>query len=502
MTDMNTRPQPLIDIESLSKSFPGQVALNDVSMQILPGQIHALVGQNGSGKSTLIKILAGYHQPDPGSVVRLHGDTVDIGSLNPHERAHLHVMHQDLGLVRSLSIMENLALGRGYHTGALGHISWAKEAARVRTLLAEFNVQADPRTRVAALAPADQAIVALIRALQDWGDGEWGVLVLDEPTASLPKPEVDRLFAAVRRVAQRGGGVIFVSHRLDEVFDLADYVTVLRDGRVVGSQLLSELDQGKLIELIVGRAVDDLYTAPPEPKSEVAVHTENLAGENLIDLDLTVRRGEVVGIAGLVGSGRDEVASLLFGAKKPVRGEVRIDGKTVGGPRGAIIAGMALVPADRKGLGCIPEHTVRENVVLPRLGPFGRFWLRRGAERSEAAHWVSEVDVRPGDPERRIITLSGGNQQKAVLARWLRTSPSVLVLDEPTQGVDVGAKASIYELLAKSAEGGTAVIMCSSDAEELAHVCDRVLVLRGGKVATELSGGSLTSDRIVQEILS
>ena len=502
MTEPTSRQQPLIDIESLSKSFPGQVALNNVSMQILPGQIHALVGQNGSGKSTLIKILAGYHQPDPGAIVRLHGEAVDIGSLNPHERAHLHVMHQDLGLVGSLTIMENLALGRGYQTGFGGRIRWATEAARVRALLAEFDVHADPRTRVQALAPADRAIVALIRALQDWGDGEWGVLVLDEPTASLPKPEVDRLFAAVRRVAQRGGGVIFVSHRLDEVFDLADYVTVLRDGKVVGSQSLKELDQARLIELIVGRAVDDLYTAPPEPKADVAVQAEHLAGDNLIDLDLTVRRGEVVGIAGLVGSGRDELASLLFGAKRPVRGEVRIAGRTVGGPRSAIIAGMALVPADRKGLGCIPDHTVRENVVLPRLGPFGRYWLRRSAERSEAARWVTEVDVRPADPERRIITLSGGNQQKAVLARWLRTSPSVLVLDEPTQGVDVGAKASIYELLAKSAEDGTAVIMCSSDSEELAHVCDRVLVLRGGRVATELSGGSLTSDRIVQEILS
>ena len=206
MTEPTSRQQPLIDIESLSKSFPGQVALNSVSMQILPGQIHALVGQNGSGKSTLIKILAGYHQPDPGAIVRLHGEAVDIGSLNPHERAHLHVMHQDLGLVGSLTIMENLALGRGYQTGFGGRIRWATEAARVRALLAEFDVHADPRTRVQALAPADRAIVALIRALQDWGDGEWGVLVLDEPTASLPKPEVDRLFAAVRRVAQRGGG--------------------------------------------------------------------------------------------------------------------------------------------------------------------------------------------------------------------------------------------------------------------------------------------------------
>ena len=210
----------------------------------------------------------------------------------------------------------------------------------------------------------------------------------------------------------------------------------------------------------------------------------------------------VVGVAGLVGSGRDELASLLFGAKPIVRGEVRVNGERVTSPRNAITSGMGLVPADRKGDGCIPAHSVRENVMLPRLGPFGRWWLRRGGERREADEWVAKVELRPADPERAISTLSGGNQQKAVLARWMRTDPSVLVLDEPTQGVDVGAKASIYELLATAAAGGTAVVMCSSDAEELAHVCDRVLVLRGGRVATELSGASLTSDRIVQEILS
>jgi ribose transport system ATP-binding protein len=510
--DQPDRQAALIDIRSLSKSFPGQVALSDVSMQILPGQIHALVGQNGSGKSTLIKILAGYHQPDPGAEVVMRGESVDIGNLSAPQRAHLHVMHQDLGLVPTLSIMENLALGRGYETGFAGRINWGRERTRVKRLLAEFEVDADPRALVGSLPAAEQSIVALVRALQDWERDDVGergqgldlrsVLVLDEPTASLPRPEVERLFAAVRRVAQRGGGVVFVSHRLDEVFELADYVTVLRDGKVVGSQPLAELDHARLIELIVGRAIDELYASPPEPKSEVALEATDLAGNDLIDLDLIVRRGEVVGVAGLVGSGRDELASLLFGAEPLVRGAVRVNGQTVSNPRGAVTAGMALVPADRKGEGCIPSHSVRENVMLPRLAPFGRWWLRRTAERQAAQEWVSKVELRPADPERAIITLSGGNQQKAVLARWLRTEPAVLVLDEPTQGVDVGAKASIYELLASSAATGTAVVMCSSDAEELAHVCDRVLVLRSGRLATELSGASLTSDRIVQEILS
>jgi len=507
-----TRPEPLIDIESMSKTFPGQVALDNVSMQILPGQIHALVGQNGSGKSTLIKVLAGYHQPDPGTRVRLRGNEVDIGALSPQDRRHVHVMHQDLGLVPSLSIIENLALGRGYSTGLGGRIDWRRERTRVARLLDEFDVHADPRTRVGELPAAERSIVALIRALQDWETDETGetgqgldlrsVLVLDEPTASLPRPEVNRLFDAVRKVARRGGGVVFVSHRLDEVFELADYVTVLRDGKVVASQPLAELDQNKLIELIVGRAVDDLYAAPPEPKAEVSLETVDLAGDALTDLDMTVRSGEIVGIAGLVGSGRDEVAALLFGAKRSVRGSVRVGGHEVHSPRGAIMSGMALVPADRKHDGCIPEHTVRENLMLPRLGPFGRWWINRRAENNEARQLVDQVDLRPADPERRIATLSGGNQQKAVIARWLRTSPRVLVLDEPTQGVDVGAKAAIYELLAKSAEAGTAVVMCSSDAEELAHVCDRVLVIRSGVVATELSGAALTSDRIVQETLS
>lgn len=510
--DQPDREVALIDIRSLSKSFPGQVALSDVSMQVMPGQIHALVGQNGSGKSTLIKILAGYHQPDPGAEVLMRGRPVDVANLSPSERSHLHVMHQDLGLVPTLSIVENLALGRGYDTGFGGRINWRRERVRVKQMLAEFGVDADPRVRVGSLPAAEQSIVALVRALQDWERDDVGgrsqgldlrrVLVLDEPTASLPRLEVDRLFAAVRRVAQRGGGVVFVSHRLDEIFELADYVTVLRDGKVVGSQPMRDLDQARLIELIVGRPVDDLYAAPPEPKSEVALEVTDLAGDDVVDVDLAVRRGEIVGVAGLVGSGRDELASLLFGAKRVVRGEVRVNGRAVSDPRSAINSGVALVPADRKSDGCIPAHTVRENVMLPRLGPFGRWWLRRGAEHRAAEEWVAKVELRPADPERPISTLSGGNQQKAVLARWMRTEPRVLVLDEPTQGVDVGAKASIYELLSSAAADGTAVVMCSSDAEELAHVCDRVLVMRGGRVATELSGASLTSDRIVQEILS
>lgn len=492
----------LIDIESLSKTFPGQVALDGVSMRVEHGQVHALVGQNGSGKSTLIKILAGYHQPDPGACVRLNGEDVDIGALTAAQRSHLHVMHQDLGLVPTLSILENLALGRGYQTGWSGRINWGREAARVGGLLEEFEVRANARTPVRQLSSAEQSVVALVRALQDWRQGEWGVLVLDEPTAALPRTEVDRLFAAVRRVAGWGHGVIFVSHRLDEVFELADHVTVLRDAKVVDSVPIGGLDQGRLIELIVGRPVNDLYTPPPEPKAELALESRSLAGDDLVGFDLTVRRGEVVGVAGLVGSGRDELAHLLIGAKRPPAGTVTVAGRQVHSPRQAIRYGMALVPADRKGEGCIPAHSVRENISLSRLSPFGKWWMSRSTERSEVQRWIEAVDIRPPDQERPMVTLSGGNQQKAVLARWMRTAPTVLVLDEPTQGVDVGAKASIYELLAGAAAGGTAIVMCSSDADELANVCDRVIVLRNGKLVTELSGVSLTSERIVQEILT
>lgn len=493
---------PALRIRSLSKSFPGQVALNNAELVVWPGQIHALLGQNGSGKSTLIKTLSGFYKPDPGADVEMLGQLVDLTALGDADRDRIRVMHQDLGLVGSLNIMENLALGHGFSDTQLGRIQWAAERKRSRDLLARFGLDVDPRRAVSTLSAAEQSIVGLARAMQDW-DPAGGLLVLDEPTASLPKPEVRRLFDAVRTVAARGAGILFVSHRLDEVFELAEWVTVLRDGRSVASCPVEGLTEKALIEHIVGRPVDELYTEPPEVRGETVFEVAGLWGAVVEDFSLSVRAGEIVGIAGIAGSGRDEVAALLSGSEGRAAGSIEVESKSVPRePHNAQRLGVVYVPADRKLLGSIQSQTVGQNITLSRLSPlFKRGWMTNRSIGSDALRWIREVDLRPPDPNRPLATLSGGNQQKAVMARVLRLTPKVIVLDEPTQGVDVGAKATIYELLANAAAGGAAIVLCTSDNEELANVCDRVLVMRNGRLAIELHGSRLTPDTIVEQSL-
>ena len=492
----------VLDIRSLSKSYPGQKALDSAHLTVRAGQIHALLGQNGSGKSTLIKVLAGFHKPDPGADVDLFGGSEHYDGSGTIDQDRVRVMHQDLGLVGSLNIMENLALGRGFSSERFGRIRWTAERRRARELLQQFGVDLDPRRRVADLAPAEASIVGLARAMQDW-DPAGGLLVLDEPTATLPGPEVARLFAAVRRVAARGAGILFVTHRLDEVFELGDWVTVLRNGRTVASQSLEGLDHDALVELIVGRPIDELYAEPPEVQADTVLRAHQVWGEVVEDFDLALNRGEIVGIAGIVGSGREEIGSLLGGVARRAGGSIAVDDAGVrGDPRASLQAGLAYVPSDRKNLGSVQTATVSENIVLGRVRSLYRFgWLGSRGQRAEAEEWIARVDVRPGDPDKPMSTLSGGNQQKAVIARVLRVRPKAIVLDEPTQGVDVGAKATIYDLLADAAREGAGVVVCSSDAEELANICDRVLVLRHGRLAAELRKNRLTAEAIVEQTL-
>ena len=502
---VRTGPTPVLHIDSLSKTYPGQVALSEATLEVLPGEVHALVGQNGSGKSTLIKLLAGYVQADHDSVVYFDGHRVDLWSMPQADRQRIRIVHQDLGLVPALSAIENLGLGRGYITGAGGRIRWRAEAARAQELLLRFGLAPDVRQPVGALSAAEQAAIAIVRALQDWSEDTKGLLVLDEPTASLNRREVEALFREVRRVAAMGAGVLFVSHMLDEVLDLADRVTVLRDGKVVASGVPTEhLDERALVDLIVGRPIGELYpTVPPASSGTPVLEVESLFGVTLRGVSVKVHHGEIVGVAGLVGSGREEIANAIAGMSPRFVGKVLVDKRKVfASPRDSLRAGIALVPADRKGLGLDPEDRLAEHVVLPRLGPFQRRTrLHRREFRAEAAEWVERLDVQPPLLDRRMGKFSGGNQQKAVLARWLRTGPRVLLLDEPTQGVDVGAKAAIYHQIAEAAGEGVAVLIASSDAEELVHLCDRVIVLRAGMMSAELAGANLTVERLVAETL-
>ena len=497
-------PSPVLDIVDLSKTYPGQVALDRARLRVMPGDVHALVGQNGSGKSTLIKLLGGYVKADHGAKVRFGGQPVDLWAIDSDIRRRIRIVHQDLGLVPTLSTVENLGLGRGYQTGAAGQIRWRNEVRRAQELLLAFGLAPDVRRPVAELSAAERAAVAIMRAVQDWDPTQPGLLVLDEPTASLNRGEVDALFREIRRVASQGAGVLFVSHMLDEVLTLADRVTVLRDGRVVAAGVpVGDLDEQRLVELIVGRPISDLYPDSRHITGRPVLEAETVYGITLRGVGLKVHEGEVLGVAGLVGSGREEIAGALFGATPRFAGKLLVDKRKVfATPRDSIMAGVAYVPADRKSHGLDLQERLHQHIPLPRLGPVqSRFRLRHRAARSDAAEWAQRLDVQPPLLDRRMEKFSGGNQQKAVLARWLRTDPKVLLLDEPTQGVDVGAKAAIYREIRDAADHGMAVLVASSDAEELVHLCDRVLVFRAGSVAIELRGSTLTEERLVAETL-
>ena len=488
----------LLSLQGMSKSFAGTPVLDDVALQIQVGEVHALVGQNGSGKSTLIKILAGYYAPEGASVVAIDGVEFSLGHPAAALAAGLRFVHQDLGLVDSLSVTENLALGRGFVTGLARRIRWRTERRNAAQMIEALGFDFDVRRPVGELSQAERAGVAIARALWNWEE-DARVLVMDEPTASLPSSDVESLFGAIRRVQARQLGVLYVSHRLEEVFSIADRVTVLRDGRVAACEDVADLSQDRLIELMVGSAVVRVPKDAARITNDPVLSVRSLAGEQLRGIDFNVRAGEILGFAGLTGSGREELLPLLYGSV-PRDGSVSVGDVEIrgGDPRAASRAGVALVPADRHRQGLVLNMTVRENTTLTRLktfrSPIGAISSKR--ELAEVREWLMRLDVRPPLPERAIWSLSGGNQQKIALAKWLRLEPRVVLLDEPTQGVDVGAKATIHQLVADVARRGAAVVIASSDDEEICDVCDRVFVLRDGMIVAELTGGDLTTDKL------
>ena len=498
------RDEVVLSLCHVSKTFPGTKALEDVGLQVRVGEVHALVGQNGSGKSTLIKILAGFHHPDHGASGTIKGAEFRLGDAAAAHAAGLRFVHQDLGLIDTLDCVDNLALGFGYATGPGGRIRWRKQRAAARQALSRIASGDIKVTKpVSHLSAFEKTALAIVRALQDWEENVC-LLVLDEPTATMPRPEVDKLFSLIRRVSAAGTGVLLVSHHLDEVFAIADRVTVLRDGRSEGTHQLTELTRAGLIQLMTGGIVEEVTRSSQEHTGEVVLSVRGLGGRVLRDFDLDVHRGEVVGIAGLNGSGRDEVCELVFGGR-PRSGTVTVNGKQLppSRPDLAIGRGLALVPADRHGAGLVLSETVRENLTLVDLKPFWRGWrLSAARERSITRHWIDKLSIRTSSMEAVVESLSGGNQQKLVMGKWLRTDPAILLLDEPTQGVDVGAQAELHRLMRAAADNsGSAVVLCSSDERELGHVCDRVLVLCDGTVAAELTGDQVASQRIAQQSL-
>ena len=493
----------ILHIWSLSKSFPGQVALQDATFDVEEGEVHALVGQNGSGKSTLIKVLAGFHQPDPGHNVTMNDEVFNIGSVEAAHAAGIRFVHQDLGLVEAVSAVENLALGFGYRTGFGRRINWKKETLKTKQALLDLGFDIDVRVPVAALGGAARTGVAIARALQE-SEQNISILVLDEPTASLPGADVDRLFNAIRRLKARGIAVVFVSHHLEEVFEIADRVTVLRDAKVVATVEASELDMSSLIELIVGRKVTAATVNRSIDQSlEPRLRVTDLWGPGMNDVSLEVRPGEVLGVAGLTGSGRDTLIPMLSGAIDRL-GDVAIDGVTIraGKPSAAIAAGLAFVPADRLRNGIISMMSVRSNTTIANVARNKTgMRLNHKKERAETQDWISQLSVVTTSSEAPISTLSGGNQQKVMMARSFRLDPKVLLLDEPTQGVDIGAKEEIHSFVDAAAANGSAVVIASTDSAELARLCDRVIVMHRGQIVDTIVRGGGSMAQSIDKVL-
>ncbi len=484
----------LLKIEALSKTFGGTRALVNTDLDVRPDEIHALVGHNGSGKSTLIKTLAGFHQPDPGARAWFQDAEFQLGGA-VHEQGHdrLRFVHQDLGHVLELGVVDNLALRGSYVSGRFGRIRWSEQERAARELLGRFGIEMDLYRPLSEATPVERVIVAIVAALQGWEGGS-GVLVLDEPTAVLPPNEVSELFELIGEVRRTGASLLYVSHRIDEIFELADRVTVLRGGEVIHTGDVADLTPRSLATLMVGEDVDPDYRADVAAHSDAppALRASKVTSRYLRGVDFTLHEGEILGVAGLPGSGADELPYALAGALgHDAAGSIRL------GPNGAApielggseLVGLPLVPADRAREGVIAELGVGDNLTLSILDR-----LRRGVRlsgRRETAvvdDYVDRLSIQTASHDAPISTLSGGNQQKVVMARCLALNPSVLLLCEPTAGVDIANRIALYELIAQQAEKGLGVIVASSDVGDLHAMCTRIVVLRDGVIVRELHG--------------
>jgi ribose transport system ATP-binding protein len=502
------RGTTVLAIEHLSKTFPGTLALDDVSIEIERGTVHCLVGGNGSGKSSLIKILAGVSEGDPGGTITVGGSTQDSSHTSPEwaRAAGLHFVHQDLAVFPMLSVAENLAIGRGFPTATpLKAIRWRELKTRAWAVLDRFSVDVDPGRLLRDLRPADRTMVAIARALQDQSWASEGILVLDEPTVALPAQEVDLLLSALQRYAEAGQTILLVTHRLEEVVRIADRVSVLRDGKLAATLVAPDITEERLVELIVGRALDhDTPARDTTGEEDVVLSVTDLIGGPLQGVTFGLRRGEVLGIAGLLGSGRTKLLSMLFGAYPVDHGTIKLDGEEVrfATVDEAMDRGFAFVPEDRSESAFV-GMSLRENLSAADVSKYWRgFRLRSRQEAQEARESIAQFSIKANSERQPFSTLSGGNQQKAIVARWLRRKPKILLLDEPTQGVDIEARGEIYRLVREAVAAGSSVIVVTSDFEELARVSDRVLVLTHGRVTSVLRPPEVEVSRITQLVLS
>lgn len=506
-THQAQRDGAVLVARGVSKTFGSKRVLNNASLELRPGEIHGLIGTNGSGKSTLVKILSGFHVPDPGAQLTMGGEEIRLpwgrGSSGGID---LQFVHQDLGLWDGGTVAENFSVVN-HRVGFGWKINLREERERVRAALARFELDIPVDRLVGDLTAVERSLLAIVRAAEGMIDSDSGVLVLDEPTAALGRDSTEPLFALMRRLAAQGVALLFVSHRLDEIGEITDRITVLRDGDVVCVTDTASIDEEQLVEQLLGFKMQAFYPEPlQDDLGEVALSVSNLSGDTINAVSLEVRAGEVLGLAGMEGMGHEELPYLLFGAGDATAGTISVGGRDFAAkelePRQAIDAGIALLPAHRIRDSGLLTATAEENLTLPGL-------LRRSALSklaaeeltAEAHRHMEEFGVVPPDPSAELSTFSGGNQQKILLAKWFRMQPSVMVLHEPTQGVDVGAKRQIFQVINDAAKAGMAVVIASGEYEDLAHLCTRVMLFRDGEIAAELHGSALTYEEILSQCL-
>jgi ribose transport system ATP-binding protein len=501
-TDQGTSPEVLLHMRDIVKIFPGVRALDGVDLDVRAGEVHCLLGQNGAGKSTLIKVLAGAHRPDEGSIA-WRGEDVTLA--NPHAAIALGIstIYQELDLVGGLSVAENIFLG---HEQSRGGLLRRREAQKMtRDLLARLgHSEIRPEREVGTLPASGQQIVSMARALSH----DTQLIVMDEPSAALDQQEVQTLFRVIRDLTSQGVAVVYISHRLEEIRQVGDRVTVLKDGRTVATDLPAKTTPtSDLIKLMTGREIEYVFPDRPElPRdASTVLQVEGLTlPQKFANVSFSVRAGEIVGLAGLVGAGRSEILETVYGARKASAGTVTVDGRRQrnGSVRAAVRSGIGLAPEERKSQGLLLDEAVYRNITVSSLGQFSRGgFLDSGAERARARELAQSLDVRPTGVDRPVRNLSGGNQQKVVLARWLLRGCRVLLLDEPTRGVDVGARSEIYNLVRELADSGVAVVVVSSEVEEVLGLADRVLVIREGVVVHEGPAQEIDEHRVLDLVM-
>ncbi|PLV60440.1 sugar ABC transporter ATP-binding protein [Thermotoga sp. KOL6] len=487
--------KPILEVRNIHKRFPGVHALKGVSLEFYPGEVHAIVGENGAGKSTLMKVISGVYQPDEGEIIY---ERKKVRWNHPSEaiKAGIVTVFQELSVMDNLSVAENMFMGDERKKFMFVNYKKMYEEAK-KFMKNELDIDIDPQEKLGRYSIAIQQMVEIGRALYKKAK----VLILDEPTSSLTQKETEKLFEVVKKLKERGVAVLFISHRLEEIFEISDRVTVLRDGEHIGTDKTENLTKEKIVEMMVGRKLEKFYIKERHEPGEVILEVKNLSGEGFENVSFSLRKGEILGFAGLVGAGRTELMETIFGFRPKKSGEVYVEGQKVeiDHPLKAIENGIGFVPEDRKRLGLILIMSIMHNVSLPSLdrikkGPFISF-----KREKELAEWAIEtLDIRPPYPDRKVLYLSGGNQQKVVVAKWLALKPKILILDEPTRGIDVGAKAEIYKIMSELAKEGVGVIMVSSELPEILQMSDRIAVMSFGKLAGIIDAKEATQEKIMK----